>query len=283
MISIFLVVHNYITNGIIHNYSFNTFSNFIQYFLFVKFYLFCFKPQGNKDKVIDLILLHCTLIVIAVTLCYYGLARYYPDAFPFLFIFCSAAIFIGYLNIKYQYIIFLCMTMFALMVGRYVISPYYFNQNQLKSNISINGTTFREAEFYNIDSQIIVFSPAKYKVSILKFSYMACLPCHELEPVFEDACAKYIDNNHVFIGKINPLDNISYMKSTIKNKYLKNMYSDLYMGNSINIFHVDKYPVTIILDCNGHAVYRFEGYNNGFKEIYKNQITQIVDSLINKQ
>lgn len=281
IISAFVSTYNLVTNGLINDYEFNILSNFLQYFLFIKLYVFLFKPKTTFDKIFDVSLLIGSIIFTVVTAYLIGRHKFYPEFFPCMPIFCSLAVWVAYFKVKKQFALFGILLLLSFLCGKFWVSNYYFEKYKTISLLAKSDSSIHEIQFYNLDSQLVTLNPTKYKVSIFKFSFYNCLPCTLLNPMFDEWCKEYKTNPAVLIAKINPVEDIAFIKSVTKNQDIPITYSDLYTGNSFSKrFNAQRLPVTIIMDSKGRQVYRFDGYWRSSKEKQERDFKHTVDSLL---
>lgn len=281
LVSAFVGTYNLITNGLVNDYDFNILSNFAQYILFIKLYVFLFKPKTKFDQIFDVSLLIGSILFTVVTAYLIGRNKFFPEFFPCMPIFCFLAILLAYFKNKNQYIIICFLLLLSFLCGKFWVSSYYFEKYKTNSLLAKSDSSIQDIQFYNLDSQLVTLNPTKYKVSILKFSFRNCLPCRQLNPMFDEWCKEYKTNPNILIAKINPVEDIAFINAVTDSQDLKITYSDLYTGNSkSNRFNVQLHPVTIIMDAKGKQVYRFDGYWRSTKEKQARDFKHTVDSLL---
>ncbi|MFN4007136.1 MAG: peroxiredoxin family protein [Chitinophagaceae bacterium] len=129
-----------------------------------------------------------------------------------------------------------------------------------------------------VGSNINYLHALKGNIIVLDFWYLSCPPCLKLMPKINEIHNEFKDKNVVVIG-INDIDDSASIKkfhSLHQYQYATTYRSSIHFAN---MFGINSFPTTIIIDHEGNVVKTFTGnYNN-----VSNEIKKSIQSLLKKQ
>lgn len=132
----------------------------------------------------------------------------------------------------------------------------------------------------NQQKDTILFNPGQQKITIVVASFIACLPCRQLEPVVEKIYEQYQNNPNVKLVKFNPIDPVDemvqYTARTRETPYPYPILHPFTRADFANRFGVDIYPCTFILNHEGRVIYKFWGYEVNYEKHFISEITKTV-------
>ncbi len=272
----FLFIYNYISNLLINDYRYNVLSFTLLHIVFVKiFKMLCIYFNVTQSK-LDISLFFIALFTTCITALSNSWDLFFPEFFPFVFIFCSFAIWLIYFyKENYKYYI-LVLILLSFITGQFIVSPYYYNKEKLESTSKEN-IILSDFQVKDLNNNLINIDTKKYKLSIICLSFIDCLPCNKLDEVFyEDIYVPNKENQDILMMKINPIDKIERIKQTYKKETLSYIYVD---DNEIikQKYQVEGYPVLLLFNKKGQIIKRFDGYKPEFKMNYLKEVNEIIN------
>jgi len=99
----------------------------------------------------------------------------------------------------------------------------------------------------------------KGKVVVLNFWTTWCLPCRELEPLFEQVGRQFESRSDIFFLAINNDEDESRVKPYLQREKMRTMV--VFSDGLDELLGIKAYPTVIVLDRSGKIVYRAQGFD----------------------
>ena len=132
-----------------------------------------------------------------------------------------------------------------------------------------------EVELRRLDAGATVkLSEARGKVLVLNFWATWCLPCRELEPLFEGVERQYVGQADIIFLAVNTDEDEALVKSYVEREKVK---STVVLADGLDQWmKITSIPTVMVLDREGKIVYRASGYApEGFVEALSQVIEKV--------
>lgn len=149
---------------------------------------------------------------------------------------------------------------------------------EYKKNINLLGNLAPDFSAKNLHKgEMEKLSSLMGKVVLLDFWYLSCAPCRELMPVLNQINEKYKDKDFLLLG-VNVTDTdknkiVNYLNS--KKYNYKQWYQPL---NVKEIYNLDSFPTTVLIDKAGQIKYFDIGYFDGIGD----ELSKLIETELNK-
>lgn len=147
-------------------------------------------------------------------------------------------------------------------------------KNQVKNELIETGTIAPDFSTELNNNNIIQLSDLKDKIVILDFWYLGCPPCHQAMPELIDIQNQFEANDVIVIG-INPYDRVGLINDLFENKEV-NYFSSFLTQDIAELYGVQSYPTTIILDKEYKVSKVLVGWNKNFKSDIINTLESLI-------
>ncbi len=99
----------------------------------------------------------------------------------------------------------------------------------------------------------------KGKVVVLNFWATWCLPCRELEPLFEQVGRQFENRSDVFFLAVNDDEDESRVKPYLEREKIR--MTVVFSDGLDELLGIKAFPTVIVLDRTGRIVYRAQGFD----------------------